>query len=81
MLNPEKAKIIWNCRRGMLELDLLLQNFVNAKLEALDTNELKDMQQLLKNSDPELLSWLMDYETPPNELINIVNLIRASNKT
>lgn len=81
MLTPqEKARLEWHCRRGMLELDLLLQHFLKNGLEQLSTQQLKNFDSLLSCTDPELFAWLMGHGTPETEeLKEIVALIRNSN--
>lgn len=72
-----KAKIIWQCRRGMLELDLLLNKFIDKKIATLDEKQLIAFERLLGTSDPELYSWLMDTEKPHDkEMLAIVKLIQ-----
>ncbi len=42
-------RLTWKCRRGLLELDLVLQNFVEKKLEEPEAqvlNELLDLQDI-----------------------------------
>lgn len=73
----EKARLTWHCRRGMLELDLILQRFLNSGLEQLNESELKSFDLLLSCTDPELFSWLMGHTKPQStELNEIVTIIR-----
>jgi antitoxin CptB len=78
MLTPErKAKINWHCRRGMLELDLILEKFSKKHLETLSEQDLVSFESLLTSPDPDLYAWFMGYESPMNrELMDIVDLIR-----
>jgi antitoxin CptB len=72
-----EKKLFWACRRGMLELDVLLGNFLR---EAYPTLAAKDQQAfaiLLTYSDPELFSWLLGHEAPPEPtILTIVNKVR-----
>jgi antitoxin CptB len=79
MLNAqEKARLVWSCRRGMLELDLILQAFLQKGLNLLTEEQLSTFNQLLAHTDPELLAWLMGQEDPYNkELIDLVRFIRT----
>ena len=75
--SAQKAKLIWNCRRGMLELDLILQRFLVSHADTLNEAQLVVFEQLLTAQDPDLYAWLMGYETPVNkELREIVELIQ-----
>lgn len=76
----EKARFAWHCRRGMLELDLILQRFFEHHLERLSAQQLKAFDSLLCCTDPELFAWLMGHEVPQdNELKEIVTIIRDNN--
>ncbi|MCB1934794.1 MAG: succinate dehydrogenase assembly factor 2 [Nitrosomonas sp.] len=48
----ERAR--WRCRRGMLELDLILQRFMDAYYKQLNGKELEQFEQLLSMADNDL---------------------------
>lgn len=74
----KKAKIKWQCRRGMLELDLLLNRFVEERLSHLTEQEFTAFESLLTVPDPLLYAWLMGSENPSNkEQLAIVELIKS----
>ncbi len=77
-LEHRKAKIRWQSRRGMLELDVILDRFLQARLELMSTTELDVFESVLNNPDPDLYAWLMGYESPSNkEFVDCVNVIRS----
>lgn len=78
MLNAqERARLSWHCRRGMLELDLILQRFLEKGLDKLSNEELKTFDALLSCTDPELFAWLMGHAEPEEkEFKEIVDIIR-----
>jgi antitoxin CptB len=49
----------WQCRRGMLELDLLLNNFVDKKLNVLSMQQKQIFELLLSYPDQTLLDLLL----------------------
>ena len=49
----------WQCRRGMLELDLLLNNFVDKKFDGLTQQQNKSFELLLSYPDQTLLDLLL----------------------
>lgn len=71
-----KAKIIWQCRRGMLELDLLLMRFLKT-LETLNEEDIAAFEALLTCEDPSLYAYLMENDSPDPELQRIVQLIQC----
>ena len=72
----ERAR--WRCRRGMKELDVLLERFVGrAALHRLDDDGLRALEHLLDAPDQDILEWLASATAaPPPELRDIVDLIR-----
>lgn len=76
----QKARIAWRCRRGMLELDLMLQRFTTHHLDTLNDTQVALFEELLTAQDPDLYAWLMGYETPMNkELSQFVAFIQHRN--
>lgn len=73
-----KARLAWHCRRGMLELDLILQRFLETQLDKLSAQEVQAFDSLLNCTDPELFAWLMGHVEPVEDFKEIVHLIRNS---
>ncbi|CAB3976447.1 FAD assembly factor SdhE [Candidatus Azoamicus ciliaticola] len=48
-----------NCRRGMLELDVILLNFLDVRYYDLDLQFKKNFYDFLLESDNNLYSWLV----------------------
>ena len=57
----EKARIKWACRRGMLELDVVIMPFFEECFDALKDNEQQDFVSLLECDDPDLFTWIMGH--------------------
>ena len=53
------ANYSWQCRRGMLELDLLLNNFVDKKVKTLTQQQKESFELLLSYPDQTLLDLLL----------------------
>ncbi|GMR00827.1 MAG: succinate dehydrogenase assembly factor 2 [Gammaproteobacteria bacterium] len=49
----------WQCRRGMLELDLLLNNFVDKEVRYLTAEQKQTFELLLSYPDQTLLDLLL----------------------
>jgi antitoxin CptB len=77
MHGPEWNRLRWRCRRGMLELDLMLLPFVEQQFSRLSRAERRSMERLLDYPDQVLLEWLQgDGETHDRELNEIVKKVR-----
>lgn len=71
-----RASLRWRCRRGMRELDLLLEAFLAGGLESLDDDQVRCLETLLRHTDPEILAWLTGGSPAPESLAPIVHRIR-----
>ena len=77
----EYKKLRWRCRRGMLELDLLLIPFFDEHFSTLPATQQHTFVDLLEREDPELLAWFNKMSRPADErLAAMVDLIVASVK-
>jgi len=54
----ELNRLRWRCRRGMLENDLILERFLDARGEAITDREIAALDRLLKLGDNELWDLL-----------------------
>jgi antitoxin CptB len=72
-------RLRWRCRRGLLEVDLLLQRFARDRLEALSAEEAAVLAGLLERPDAELLEWLLGRERPEDpQVADVVDRIRRA---
>ncbi len=70
-------KLRWQCRRGTLELDIMLERYLEAGYPAADEREKSAFVQLLALEDSELLPYLMGDRLPVAEnLADMVKTIR-----
>lgn len=56
------SRVRWACRRGMLELDVLFQPFVEAHYEQMTLEDKNIFVRLLEGEDPVLFAWFMGHE-------------------
>ncbi|MCF1427166.1 MAG: succinate dehydrogenase assembly factor 2 [Shewanella sp.] len=72
------SRVKWACRRGMLELDVLFQPFVENRYEELSDDDKQQFARLLCCEDPELFAWFMGHEQCPDpELARMVIEVRG----
>ncbi len=73
-----KKRAYWASRRGMLELDIILKQFIDQQYDQLTTSQQTDITYLLHADDPDIFTWLMGYGQPKDEkLKRAVELIRT----
>jgi folate-binding protein YgfZ len=55
----DRNRLRWRCRRGVRELDLVLQGFLDARYDLLSIEDRRAFDLLLDQQDPDLLAWLV----------------------
>lgn len=56
MLNEKQ--LVWRCRRGVRELDVLFTRFLASGYANLSIEEQADFQRMLEVQDPTIMDWL-----------------------
>jgi len=74
-----EKQILWKCRRGMLEMDLIFLKFFQEQYPFLSTLEQETFVRLLDESDPQLAAWILGAETcTSSDLNNIIKKIKIN---
>lgn len=75
----DKNRLFWASRRGMLELDIILQTFLENTYDQLKPEEQLLYHDLLGCEDQNLFAWLMGREEPQDKGTGkIIAIIRSS---
>jgi len=73
------GRLRWSCRRGLLELDLILARFLDRHFDEMDVEQRDILGELLEHSDNDLLDWVMGRQEPPDPRYrSVVELMRES---
>ncbi len=74
----ELNRLRWRCRRGMLENDLILERFLDARGEAISDREIAALDRLLELSDNELWDLLSGRQEPEDAAVKpLLETLRA----
>jgi antitoxin CptB len=77
--NPseELSRLRWHCRRGMRELDVLLQRYLDEDYPRASREERDAFVRILELQDPEIFGYLVGRDSPPEaSLRDVVARIR-----
>jgi antitoxin CptB len=77
----ERDRIRWHCRRGMLELDIVLTRFLERHFDNLSQGELKAFTELLDYPDNDLWDVVSGQFQPSNiatDMHRVIGLLRQS---
>ena len=73
----ELRKLRWRCRRGMRELDQLLERWLDREWRQSPTSQRDVFLRLLDSEDDKLWRWFMGYEVAADvEIASLVERIR-----
>ncbi|MGH8428167.1 MAG: succinate dehydrogenase assembly factor 2 [Gammaproteobacteria bacterium] len=75
---PSLGQLRWRTRRGLRELDLILQRYLQSRYPQADTDEQRAFALLLEQADPDILDWIMGRAVPPAGLKNVVGALAAA---
>ena len=68
-------RLLWLCRRGMRELDVLTEEFYLNEYVKLGKQDQAAFREMLNAQDPDLLSWLLGRSDSPPQLSRIVDMV------
>lgn len=68
----DPKQIRWRLRRGMRELDVLMQRYFDERYFDAPSDEQQRFVALLEQEDPDIWRWLMGYAEPPTEFADIL---------
>jgi antitoxin CptB len=78
-MDQELSKLRWRCRRGMRELDRILEHFVDHDYAGLSAAEKRLFAEFLEFPDPDLHAYLLGKAEPADsELARLLKRIRES---
>ncbi|MGQ0579055.1 MAG: FAD assembly factor SdhE [Betaproteobacteria bacterium] len=71
----EIERLRWQCRRGLLELDVVLTRFLDRHFEKLSLQQREAFRRLLDYPDNELWDFVTGKQPPPDAVTaRIINL-------
>ena len=66
----------WRQRRGMKELDVLLERYFRRHYETSPPDQQAAYQRLLEREDPEIWLWVVGQQEPPPEFADVIAALR-----
>lgn len=74
-MTDDRNRLRWQCRRGLLELDILLNRFLDNHYTQLPAQQQVEFTNLLTQSDQTLLAWLTGQAEVPTPFKDLVDRI------
>ena len=63
----DRNRVRWLCRRGMKELDLVINRFFESNYDSLTEQEQFEFKDFLNVEDPVIFSWIMGRTSPEKD--------------
>ena len=74
----DAKQLVWRCRRGVRELDVLFNRFLDSEYDNLSSAEKLDFQRLLEVQDPVIMDWLFEkYHAEDEGIAAIVQRLKV----
>jgi antitoxin CptB len=71
----DRGRIRWRCRRGMRELDMLLESYFERDFDR-EPQRQQAFLALLDCEDPDIWAWLIGHAQPPTELTDVIQRLQ-----
>ena len=68
----ELSRLRWRCRRGIKEMDLILQRFLEQSYSSLSPQQQILFAQILDETDLDILDWILGRSEPENTEYNVL---------
>jgi len=79
-MDTESRRLLWRCRRGMKELDVVLERFARRELPRASSEQRHTFARLLELPDPVLADYLLGQAVPTEpELADLALRISGAN--
>jgi antitoxin CptB len=76
-MSAEDGRLRWLLRRGMKELDVLMERYHAHRFESASAAEKAAFRRLVTRAeDPDIWAWVMGYEPTPAEYADLVEQLR-----
>ena len=74
--SPDRNRVLWRCRRGTRETDLLLQAFTARYYDQLDVPLRMHFVALLNEADLDIMAWVMGTRHAPQHYRPVIRLLQ-----
>jgi antitoxin CptB len=77
-MDVEARKLLWRCRRGMKELDVLLERFARERYAYVSIDDQRAFARFLDLPDPDLADYFFGHAIPKEpDFVRLTRLIAA----
>ncbi len=70
------SRVLWRCRRGIRELDMVFANFLDQHYDTLSAEDSELFDRLLLENDLDIYDWMLGRQTPPEDYLGLLALLQ-----
>ncbi len=74
----ELSRLKMRCRRGMKELDVVFQHYLETHYLSATREEIQRLDELLDMQDPPLFGMILDMEPVPDQYAELIGKLRKA---
>ncbi len=80
-INVRKNRLLWRCRQGTRELELLLYRYIDVHYDSLSSEQLQLLDEFVEQTSDQLNKWLLgnEYIFENNRYKYIIKAIKEVN--
>jgi antitoxin CptB len=69
------GQLRWHARRGLQELDVLLQRYLDQRYPRASTAERMSFAALLEQNDADIMDWVLGRQSAPKHLTDVIRAL------
>ncbi len=69
------GQLRWHTRRGLQELDLLLQRYLDQRYPRASAAERVNFAALLEQNDADIMDWVLGRQSAPKHLTDVIRAL------
>jgi len=82
IMSEDEGRLRWMCRRGMLELDVLFERFIDSGgYTKLNEQERQLFEEMMLEADPVLFNWLLGSEVVEKRFAGLIKKVLGSSQS
>lgn len=71
-MTASKKRLLWLCRRGIREMDLLFRQYIDDHYDTLNGQQLTTLESLLNEADLDIIDWIMERREVNNKAYQVI---------
>ncbi len=71
-MSVQKKRLLWLCRRGIREMDLLFKQYIDDNFDSLNQTQLEILESFMNEADLDIIDWIMERREVTNPSYQLI---------